>query len=177
MEVGGIEYEIRSDFRAILDICSAIEDAELDMRDKAIVALDIFYTDIEDIPRQHHKEALRKCFWFINGGTEDVEKKGPQLMSWEQDVQYIIAPINRVVGGEVRALEYLHWWTFLAAYMEIGDCTFAQIVRIRNLRATGKPMTKEDREWYTKHHYLVDIKTTYTQAEHDVLDLWTNTGR
>ena len=44
---------------------------------------------------------------------------------------------NRVLGQEVRAAKYMHWWTFLAAYQEIGECTFAQIVRIRDRLARG----------------------------------------
>lgn len=79
-------------------------------------------------------------FWFINGGEyeDQMEKKPPRLMDWEQDFQYIIAPVNHVIGREIRADAYLHWWTFLSAYMEIGECTFAQIVRIRDAKSRGK---------------------------------------
>lgn len=172
LDICGTAYEINSDFRAALDICTALEDPELEYRDKAFVALNILYPAFDDIPPEHYKEALKQCFWYLNGGSNDVDEKGPKLVSWSQDTPYIIAPINRVLGCEVRSVEYLHWWTFLSAYMEIGDCTFAQIVRIRNQKAKHKPMDKADREWYRQNRRLVDFKTTYTSAENDVLEQW-----
>ncbi len=180
VEVYGVEYQIRYDYRPALDACAALSDPELTYEDKALAALIILYPDFENIPRAHYREALKRCFWFINGGAEETGKKGPTLVSWEQDIQHIIAPINRVLGLEIRAVPYnceantggLHWWTFLSAYMEIGDCTFAQIVRIRSLKAKGKKLDKADQEWYRKTRHLVDIKTAYTDSEKDMLHRW-----
>lgn len=93
-------------------------------------------------------------------------------MDWEQDFQYIAAPINRVVGQEIRAMPYLHWWTFISAYYEIGDCFFAQIVRIRSLRAKGKRLEKADQEFYRENKRLVDIKEKYSEAENTQLQEW-----
>ena len=135
VDIDGTEYEIRSDYRAALDICMAMADAELDEQDKA--------------ERQHIK-----------------------LMDWEQDFKYIVAPINRVTGTEIRSIEYMHWWTFIAAYYEIGDCTFAQIVRIRDKKARGKPLDKTEQDWYRKNRNLVDLKTKYTQEDDEILRLW-----
>lgn len=174
LEVCGTDYAIRSDYRAVLDICAALSDPELNNQDKALVSLDILYTSFEDMPTEHYTEALKKCFWFINGGEEkEQQKKSPKLVDWEQDFRYIIAPINRVTGKEIRDIEYLHWWSFLAAYMEIGDCVFAQIIRIRNLKSKGKKLDKADREWYRQNRDLVDFKTVYTDAEEALLKAWT----
>lgn len=171
--VGGREYDIRTDFRCILDIITALADPELDDQERAYVALTIFYPDFEKIPSTDYQEAIKECFRFINGGKEDDDKrKPPRLVAWDQDFPHIVAPINRVIGQDVRGLEYYHWWTFLAAYMEIGDCTFAQIVRIRNKLAKGEPLDKSDRKWYRENRQLVDIKKTYTAAEQDVLKGW-----
>ena len=171
--VSGTEYEIRSDYRAVLDICTALADPELTDGEKAAVALEIFYPSFESMPSEHYQEVLEKCFWFINCGSDErVGKKSPRLVDWKQDFQYIVAPINRICGQEIRSVEYIHWWTFMAAYMEIGDCVFAQIVRIRNLKAKGKKLDKADQEWYRQNRHLVDFKTTYTEAEQDVLKQW-----
>lgn len=174
VEVCGVEYEIRSDYRAVLDICAAMQDPELANEDRAIVVLDVFYPAFESMPTDHYQEAIKKCFWFINcGHDEKIEKKSPKLVDWEQDFQYIVAPINRVTGQEIRALEYMHWWTFIAAYNEIGECTFAQIVRIRNLKAKGKKLDKSDQEWYRKNRDIVDIKRHYTESDNDMVKQWT----
>lgn len=180
LNVCGTDYAIRYDYRCILDILSAMEDPELDQQDKSFLAMIIFYQEFDDMPPEHYQDALRQCFWFINGGHDDTGKKGPKLVSWDQDIQHIIAPINRVLGREIRDIPYddvantggLHWWTFLSAYMEIGDCLFAQIVRIRNLKAKGKPLDKSDKAWYMQNRDIVDFKQQFTDAEIDVLHEW-----
>lgn len=180
LNVRGTEYAIRTDFRSILDICAAFEDPELDKQGKAVVAMSILYPDFEDMPVEHYEEALKQCYLFINGGEQNEGPKGPRLVSWDQDIQHLIAPINRVLGTEIRAIPYdpeantggLHWWTFLSAYMEIGDCVFAQIVRIRNLKAKGKKLDKLDQEWYRQNRHLVDIKQTLTEEETDLFGRW-----
>lgn len=173
VEVGGTEYAVRSDYRAALDICAALSDPELDSRERAVVALTIFYPDLSAMPPEHCQEAVEKCLRFISGGDEGASsRKAPKLVDWEQDFQHIIAPINRVLGQEVRAVEYMHWWTFLAAFYEIGDCTFAQIVRVRDRLARGKPLDKQDREWYQNNRHLVDFKRKYTSAEDEMAKSW-----
>ena len=170
--VCGSEYDIRSDYRAVLDICTALSDVELTDEDKAFVALGVFYPTFEKMPPEHYQEALAQCFWFINCGDEEQNRHAPKLMDWEQDFRYIVAPINRVVGQEIREIPYLHWWSFISAYYEIGDCVFAQIVRIRDKKAKGKPLDKEEQRFYRDNRQMVDFKAKYTDAENELLKLW-----
>lgn len=173
LEIGGRVYQIRSDYRAVLDVCAALTDIDLNDNEKVYVSLSIFYPEVSEIPPENIPEALERCFWFINCGTEDNENKpSVKLMDWEQDFQYIVAPINRVMGQEIRSLEYLHWWSFISFYREIGDCLFAQIVRIRDLKRRGKKLDKQDREWYNQNRDLVDLKTTYSEAEKQLMESW-----
>ena len=174
LDVCGTDYEIRSDFREILDILEVLNDIELKEQECGILALLFFYPRFEEMPPEHYQNAIEQCFWFINGGEQEseTEKKPPRLMDWEQDFPYIIAPVNRVIGHEIRADAYLHWWTFLSAYMEIGECTFAQIVHIRDAKSRGRKLDASDREWYQKNRKLVDLKTRYTGEEENLLKLW-----
>lgn len=170
--LGGEKYEIRSDYRAALDICAALSDPDLSDQDKAEAALDILYPAFLEMPAELYQEALEWCMWFINCGEEADARPAPKLVDWEQDFRHIVAPINRVTGQEVRAMEYMHWWTFIAAYNEIGDCTFAQIVRIRDQLARGKQLDKSDREWYRRNKKLVDLRRQYSKAEEETLKAW-----
>lgn len=182
LEVCGVDYAIRYDFRAVLDICIALNDPDLTDEDRGEVALSILYVDFESMPPEHYDEAVKKCTWFINGGEEQEEgKKNATLMSWEQDFPILVAPINRVCGQDIRAIPYdektneggFHWWSFLSCYMEIGDCLFAQVVRIREKKRSGKKLDKSDREFYQKNKKLVDLQTHYSAAELDLLEKWT----
>lgn len=172
LEICGQAYEIRSDYRAVLDICAALSDPELEGQEKTLVALDIFYPGFLEMPQEQYKEAVKQCFWFINCGDGEQSQQAPKLVDWEQDFKLIVAPINRVTGQEVRALEYMHWWTFVAAYYEIGECLFAQVVRVRDRLAKGKALDKQDKEWYRQNRHLVDFKHKYTDTEADILKQW-----
>ncbi|MBC8546118.1 hypothetical protein H8711_04110 [Clostridiaceae bacterium NSJ-31] len=173
VKIDGKDYEIRSDYRAVLDICTALSDPELTDQEKILVALSIFYPDLDEIPPDMLEQAVKKCFWFIDCGEISPQKKAPKLMDWEQDFKHIVAPINRVCGREIRLAEYMHWWTFVAFYHEIGgECLFAQIVRVRDHLARGKKLDKEDREWYRRNRELVDLKRPTTTEENELLKQW-----
>ena len=173
LDINGRPYAIRWDFRAALDICAALSDPELDDSERALAALICFYPDFDDMPPEDYEAAIRGCFWFLNGGEEERTGGSRQrLMSWNQDFNLIVGPVSRVLGGDVRGMEALHWWSFLAAYMEIGDCLFAQVVSIRSKRAKGQKLTKEERAWYRENHDIVDLKSQYTSEEEAALALW-----
>ena len=169
VDIQGAAYDIRTDYRCILDICAAIADPELSGQDKAEAALRIFYPDYDAMPPEHRQEAVERCLWFIGGGEEQDGHRAPKLVDWEQDYALLVPPINRVLGTEIRAVEYLHWWTFLGAYQEIGDCAFAQVVRIRDRLARGKKLDKADREWYQRNRRLVVIRNRYTDADEKIM--------
>lgn len=172
-EINGKTYAIRSNYADILEICAALNDPELSQQDKSAVALMIFYPEYKDIPYDDVQEALEKCEWFINGGEEKDDDRRPKLIDWEQDFPVIAPSINRVLGTEIRQPgKEIHWWTFLGAYHEIGDCLFAQIVRIREYLAKGKKLDKTDSEFYRRNKKLVDFKTKYTSEDEEVLKKW-----
>lgn len=170
VEVGGEIYPIRTDYRAVLDIITALNDPELTEADRAVVALGIFYAEAVPADTQ---AAIERCFWFISGGEEKrADKPAPRLVDWEKDFRWIASPINRMLGKDIRGMK-IHWWTFLSYYYEIGDCTFAQIVRIRSAKAKRKPLDKADREWLRQNADLVNIDQKLTQEEEDLLKAWT----
>lgn len=173
VNVGGRDYAIRTDYRAILDIILALNDPELTEDDRAAVALSIFYAD--EIPHDL-QAALNQCFWFISGGEEQPNTKpGPRLVDWEQDFKWIASPINKMLGQDIRGIQ-MHWWTFLGYYYEIGDCTFAQIIKIRSAKMSGKKLDKADREWARKNAELINIHTKYTEAEDEFIAALTKGG-
>lgn len=181
VNIGDEEFSIRSDYRVILDIFEAINDVDLSDRERSEVVLKIFYPDFYRI--HDYNEALKQCFSFINmGQQEENGKKQPKLVDWEKDFSLIVSPVNRVLGYEIRSIPYdyehntggVHWYTFLSAYYEIGgDCTFAQVVSIRDKLHRHKKLDKSEQEFYKRHRDMVDIKTKYTDAENDLVKEWT----
>lgn len=163
--VGGIKYDIRTDFRAILDILKTFNDPEFENDEKWIVALTILYIDFDEMPPQDYEEAREKAIEFIDMGIKDDGKKKPHVMDWEHDAQVIIPSVNRVLGKEIRAMQYLHWWTFLGTYMEIGESLFSQILNIRIKNAKGKKLDDWERDFYRENKNLIDLDVKYTEEE------------
>ena len=171
-EIGGKDYEIRSDYRAVLDIISIMNDAELTDEERAWMCLNIFYPAFEDMPQADYQEAINYMYWFVSGGEEQTEERKPKLVDWDQDFPIIVGPVNKVLGKEIRDLDYLHWWTFLSAYYEIGDCLFSQVVGIRSKKARHKSLDKQDQEFYRRNRKLIDLKVTETEEEKALFNEW-----
>ena len=175
IEIDGKTYNIRNkcDYRVILDIISALNDNELDEKSKIQCALYIFFEDVTGLTNV--ETALSEMMKIINLGeelkTETTQETKPKIMDWEHDFSQIIPPINRVLGYSVRdANKYTHWYDFVGAYMEIGECSFATIISIRNKRQKGKKLEEHERQFYKDNKELIDLPQKLTENERDWLD-------
>ena len=164
LDIGGVGFSIRTDFRDVLTILQAYNDPDLDEDAKHIVMLKILYEDFEKITEDNVQEAMEKGLAFIDQGkTEDHPQ--PPIMDWEQDSDIIVSAINKVAGCEVRALPYLHWWTFLGYYMEIGDGLFANVLNIRHKKMHGEKLEKWEREFERDNKDLIVLKKPESEEE------------
>lgn len=168
--IDGVSYPInrKGDYRMILDVISALNDEELSEQEKAYCALNIFY-DFHIPPDT--QRAANEMMLFINCGEEDgKEDNRPPIMSWEQDFPLLVAPVNRVLGFEMRTAEYLHWWTFIGAYMEIGECSFSNVINIRAKKRKGVKLEKWEQEFYNENRKKIDLKVRFDREEQDFMD-------
>lgn len=167
LEVGGKRYDIETDFRVILDILTAYSDPELDESDKTEALIKILYPSYKTIPEEYTKEAIERGCWFIDAGLPAGDNKPkPVLMDWVKDGPIIIPEINKYVGKEVRSVEYMHWWTFFGAYMQIGgDGLYSQIQNIRQKKSKNKKLEKWEAEFYRENKALCDLDYEKNQAE------------
>lgn len=173
LNIGGVDYEIRTDYRAVLDLLTALNDEELMDADpqieaymKSRVILEIMFPQCDDIPEEYMQEALDKVIEFIDMGITEDSKK-PKTMDWEQDAPILIPAINKVLNTEIRAQKYIHWWTFLGAYMEIGESLFSNILHIRQKKAKGKKLEKWEQEFYKENKSLIDFKQKNQRSEEE----------
>lgn len=164
LNIGGIDYEIRTDYRAVLDLFAALNDPECFGETEeetnlihANIILRIMFPNCDNIPAEHIQEALDKVAEFIDMGIEEDRKK-PKTMDWEQDAPILIPAINKVLNTEIRAVQYMHWWTFLGAYMEIGESLFSNVIHIRQKKAKGKKLEKWEQDFYKENKSLIDFK-------------------
>lgn len=161
------EYKIRSDYRIALTIFEALEDVELNEKDKMRVMLELLY---EEFPI-NIEEALKKASWFLDGGKQYEEfNKTKKVMDWQQDESIIFSAVNKVAGFETREKEYIHWWTFLGYFSEIGEGLFSTIINIRQKKNKGKKLEKYEQDFYRNNKQLIDLKPRYTKEEQEEID-------
>lgn len=161
LEINGREYAIRSDFRDCLTILEAYQDGELSLEEKVYVAMDILYVDFGSMPQDCYEEAYSKLLWFLNGGGivgSDGKRERKRLMDWKQDAPLYFPAVNKTAGCEVRQSGYIHFWTFLGYYYEIGEGLFATVISIRDKLAKRKKLEQYEKDFYRENKNLVDLK-------------------
>lgn len=167
LTVNGREYPIRTDYRDILTIMEAYEDPDLDGAEKAFTMLYILYPDFEEIPQDDLEEAFRQAAWFIDCGAQmkDEAKRTPRLVDWGQDERLLFPAVNTAAGMEVRAVEYMHWWTFMGYFMEIREGTYAQVLSLRQKKAKGKKLEKWELEYWQNNRDICQLRKRLSSEE------------
>ena len=154
----------KGDFRMVLDCFKALNDRELNQTERIYAALIIFYEDINSLSditsyADILEQLVNEMTKFFNGGEEDrsTNKKTYRLIDWDKDSNLICSAVNNVAKQEVRALEYLHWWTFLGYYMAIGESSLATIVGIRAKIAKNEKLENYEKKFRTENPEYFDM--------------------
>lgn len=183
VKIDGTEYAIRNkcDYRVVLDVIKSLNDEDLDMQYRIQCALFIFYGNdeldtVEKVlkafrTKENTQIAIDEMTKIISLGEEKEQDDKPPIMDWEHDFSHMAPPISRTLGYSVRdAKNYTHWYDFIGAYQEIGECSWANIVSIRSKRMKGKPLEKWEREFYNENRKLIDLPHKLTDEEQEWLE-------
>lgn len=163
--VNGREEPIRWEYTAVLDAISALNDEELDSKEKVYSALYIIYENFENFSVDDYGAAWDAATEFVNGEMDDDQKSTVKTVDFEQDYKIMIPAINRVAGREIRGEDGIHWWTFLGWFMEIGECTYSTVLTIRSKKAKGKKLEKHEQEFFDANKKMVIIQPKLTEEE------------
>jgi len=141
--IADTEYQLNTDFRACLKIIMAFEDNELTPQEKQLVLLGNLYSVVPN----DLTAALDRANWFLNGGKENTPDENPtspvRVYSFAKDGNFIYAAFRQTHGIDLSTAK-LHWWTFLALFMDLGqDTTFCQLTALRKRLKTGKASKEE----------------------------------
>lgn len=177
--VCGVEYGLRTDFRNVLDTFIVFNDPALTKAEKWFTAIYMMfedfsgYDDLEDalVNGFDMKEACEQLGWFFSAGkTEEKKSATKPMYDWEQDEQMIFSAINHVANMETREVDYMHWWTFLAYFNEIGEGLFSYVVGIRRKKSKGIKLEKSEQQFCKDNPDLVELKKRYTLEEVEFFD-------
>jgi len=116
--------------------------------------------------------AIEQANWFLNCG--DVSRKasdGVRLYSFEKDANFIFAAFRQTHGIDLQK-EDLHWWKFIALFMDLGqDTTFCQLTALRKRVKSGKA-TKEEKQAARNmgDMFTIEDDKNYTREEKAIID-------
>ena len=178
--VNGRKFAIRgkADYRVILDVIAACQDTELEMYEQTITALTIFYEGINDYDDvftvfSDISAAVTAMTDLISMEKEEIGYRvNHKLIDWQQDEYLIVSAVNNAAHTEIRAIPYMHWWTFISHYMAIGECALSTIVGIRDKIARGKKLEKHEQEFRRQNPQYFRWKTEERQAQNLFDELW-----
>lgn len=188
VDVNGVQYNITDDgdFRMVLDCFKALTDEELSEDCRVLASLLIFYNEfkcLDDLQENGDilDELVRGMFRFINCGQDQSPgaHMSRAVIDWDKDEQMICAAINNVANTEVRASDYLHWWTFMGYYMSVGESVMSTVVSIRNKLIKHKKLEKWERDFKRDNPEYFIWKSSSVEdreAENLVRELWGKGG-
>ena len=160
--IGGKTYRLHTDFRVILQILQALEDGELPEILRWRVALGLFYD--APVPPEHWQEAMAYLAEFLRCGQPETAP-GPKLLDWQQDADAVISGVNAAAGCEVRALEQVHWWTFLSWFHAMPPGQLSTVVSIRDKLRKGQKLEPWEKEFYRENKRRIDLRRRETAQE------------
>lgn len=169
IKIKGREYAIRHDFRPCLDIILMFEDVDLTDAEKVQGMIEILFEEEPPMCEETILEAVKFLDMAIDSGSGNSTGSNDRLFSWTQDSNYIFSAVDKVLGFSSRRCEYLHWWEFMGAFMEIGECTFSTIVYMRKQKKKGK-LTKEEKEYWAENRKMFELQKLYTEEEQAQID-------
>lgn len=106
-----------------------------------MILLDNLYPEpIEDI-----QAAFLMGMKFLSGGkvSDEEEGGGPRLYSFEKDANLVFAAFRATHGINLETAE-MHWWSFLALFMDLGaDTTFCNLIGLRKRVKNGTASKEE----------------------------------
>ncbi len=153
VEIDGRDVPINADFRDCLRTILAFEDNELTPQEKqAVMLANLYPTPPANLPA-----AIERAQWFLNAGHQPEQADGsPRLYSFGKDAGYIFSAFRQTHGIDLTTAK-LHWWTFLALFMDLGaDTAFCNLVSLRKKVKTNQA-SKEERQAALEMGEMFDV--------------------
>jgi hypothetical protein len=161
--VNGKLLKIRSDHRTCLRIISAFESEELTGVEKQWVMLQNMY--IDPLQEMDVVPALEQAVSFLNGGSiPSQDQFARRTFSFSHDSNFIFAAFQQTHGINLQQVENLHWWVFLALFMDLGaDTVFCNLISLRRRVHDGKA-SREERDQARDLGEIFDVPEPDTRS-------------
>ncbi len=161
--IGGREYHISPDFRAMLRLEEIFSAEELTDEEKAERALKLFYGCVPE-PLE---EAVDRLCYFWGCGRQEDKRHGktagadfyqPPIYSFTHDAGLIYGAFLTQYGIDL-SRKSLHWWQFMALFEALEeDRVLKEVMRCRAVEIKGD-MPQAQKDYYNamKRRYALPL--------------------
>lgn len=172
LNIDGVEYPIKTDYRAILKydrmISQKSEDGVIIIR-----ALEQIFCKLPN----NIEAAIAGINWFVNCGREEKQNvpsnktlgiNGNKAFDFERDELLIWSAFRSRYGIDLLETECLHWWLFRALLDDIGnDVRLSQIMQYRIIDTNAEGISKERKKFLDamqRYYKITEAKNERDEA-------------
>lgn len=166
-------YPIDFDFQTGIQISQCLVDDELSETEQFYTAVALLFPDEDNRPMGN--EAAAGLKWFLTEYHHDnnsEEKQSIPVMDFDIDQWRIYSAFLQQYHIDLNTAQ-LHWFTFMGLLANLDECTFVNVMNIRQKKITGK-MTPEERKAILKAKRIFAIKPPkeerLTEVEQEAVD-------
>ncbi len=131
-------YPIDADFQTGIQISQCLADEELSEEERFYTAVALLFPDEENRPE--NKEAAEALTWFLtefhHDNNVDEESTVP-VMDFDIDQWRIYTAFWNQYHIDLNTAN-LHWFVFMGLMSNLAECTFTNVMNIRQKKITAK---------------------------------------
>ena len=168
VEVEGREFAINTDFRDCLKVVMAFEDEELTGFEKQMILLQVMYPVRPDDTEKAMEMAVKFLDGGIESGLEQSDEKPVRLFSWAKDANFIFAAFKQTHGIDLDKEMDMHWWKFVALFMDLGSETFFQTLTGLRKRIFSGKASDDDYRAARELGHIFDVGQSDTRTPEQI---------
>ena len=141
-------YRIDPDFRTGILISMCLSDPELTELEQRLVAANLLFTDKIPPPEQ----AMSGISWFMNANNHGVD----QWRIYAAFMAQYHIDLNKV---------YMHWFIFRGLLDNLSECSFTDVMQLRQKKIPAYLSAKEKEEFKRKQRIFQLKEDDFTESE------------
>lgn len=149
-------YPIDTDFQTGIQITQCLNDEELSDRERIFTAMDLLFVGDVTPSIEEAQEALH---WYLNEYHHDNnsgEKSDALVMDFDVDQWRIYSAFLSQYNIDLNTAR-MHWFTFMGLLSNLNECSFTNVMDIRNKKINSK-MSPEEKKAIIKAKKIFAIK-------------------
>lgn len=177
--IGGLIFDINTDFRTGIKLHLLLEDKNISWDDKIEIACKLYLNEqFEILEEYQYKEAFLQIldFYLIDDISEKTEESdSKKIFCYEHDNKEIWASFIQAYGIDLNS-EKLHWFKFKTLLDNLpSDTTFSRILSYRTIDLNKEALSDEQKRVYKKlkqKYALPDDRSEFEKQQEFVNALW-----